>query len=74
MINTLGQVLAAPLFARHLAFLDKSLRGKLRNAETLKALAYSACYPTKDYDSFCGFGILDPRQLSVNPAKSNFPH
>ncbi|AIF85029.1 subtilase family protease [Candidatus Nitrososphaera evergladensis SR1] len=60
-----GTSMAAPLFARHLALLDFSLRDRVKNCETLKALAYSACKPTAAYDEFGGFGCLDTDELST---------
>jgi hypothetical protein len=60
-----GTSMAAPLFARHLALLDWSLGSRVKNCETLRALAYSACKMTAGFDDYCGFGVLDPDELSV---------
>jgi hypothetical protein len=62
-----GTSFAAPLFARQLAFIIRSVKHDVKNSETIKAIAYSACSPTTEFEQFCGLGILNARDLSPNP-------
>lgn len=61
----IGTSFAAPLFARHLAFIYKALRNDIFNAETIKAIAYSCCHFTKRHDAYCGLGYPDFSELTT---------
>lgn len=58
-----GTSFAAPLFARILAAVHRTLKDSVNNAETLKAIAYSACRPTRKYDQYGGLGVVDKDEL-----------
>ena len=62
-----GTSFAAPLFARQLAFIFRSVKDDVKNSETIKAIAYSACSPTTEFEQFCGLGVLNAYDLSPNP-------
>jgi hypothetical protein len=60
-----GTSFAAPLFARYLADIAKSLVGtSIKNCETIKAIAFSACKPTTKWKEYCNLGILHPDQFA----------
>lgn len=55
-VEKIGTSFSAPIVAGHLAQVIHKYGSKIRNAETLKAIAYSSCSPTQNHPKFVGFG------------------
>ena len=55
-IEKMGTSFSTPLVAGHLAQVVHKYGLLIRNAETLKAIIYSSCEPTRNHPEFTGFG------------------
>lgn len=58
-VEKAGTSLSTPIVAGHLAEVYEKYGSKIRNAETIKAIAYSSCERTQNHPRFVGFGKSD---------------
>jgi hypothetical protein len=58
-VEKIGTSFSSPIVAGHLAEVIQKYGSKIRNVETLKAIAYSSCLPTHNHPKFVGLGKPD---------------
>lgn len=69
-VEKVGTSLSTPIVAGHLAEVYKKYGSKIRNAETLKAIAYSSCERTQHHPKYVGFGKPDCGKMLASTYQS----